>query len=330
MQNIDLTLNDIKIPAFRGYTPPFGTMVTRGLDSFYDPPIDNKGGLNIQQVNDNIIAPFVKMRAQVVSDNAETTQVEYDAKLHINAAAGVTISLNNASYEGCKVTIINPTNYGHSLSCVYVNGSPTQTYTILPNAVLKIVWNGSRWVNMKAPAVGELFVQYPQEKSPSVIFPCTYWEEVTDYGGAFFRASGGDAKAFISELPQGHTLAEYIQEDATKLNGLSISMEQVQTGERTLNPTFSATSSHGHDLYLTTGFWQGSWQNIIMQGEDYYGEARYIEGSPAYTISSYSKTISGKTGGDHTHKYTASGTIQSTDTETIPSNFTVKFWKRMQ
>ena len=43
--------------------------------------------------------------------------------------------------------------------------------------------------------VGVIYTQYPQQKSPQELFPNTTWVEV-NYGGAFFRASGGNAKAF--------------------------------------------------------------------------------------------------------------------------------------
>lgn len=46
--------------------------------------------------------------------------------------------------------------------------------------------------------VGITYVQYPQQKSPQELFPKTTWVELS-YDGAFFRASGGNADAFIEK-----------------------------------------------------------------------------------------------------------------------------------
>ena len=46
--------------------------------------------------------------------------------------------------------------------------------------------------------VGITYTQYPQQKSPQELFPKTTWVEIS-YDGAFFRASGGNAAAFIEK-----------------------------------------------------------------------------------------------------------------------------------
>ena len=64
----------------------------------------------------------------------------------------------------------------------------------------KVKWVNVTDVNGKAIIdkvwpIGVIYTQYPQQKSPQELFPGTTWVEV-DYGGAFFRASGGNAAAF--------------------------------------------------------------------------------------------------------------------------------------
>ena len=63
------------------------------------------------------------------------------------------------------------------------------------------------------PPVNATYTQYPQCKSPQEIWFLATWEEL-NYGGAFFRASGGNADAFIDEsgvlvaqadMVKGHT-----------------------------------------------------------------------------------------------------------------------------
>jgi hypothetical protein len=45
--------------------------------------------------------------------------------------------------------------------------------------------------------IGFIYVQLPNEKSPTEIWSWMIWKDVTsDYAGLFFRAEGGDAAAF--------------------------------------------------------------------------------------------------------------------------------------
>ena len=165
-----------------------------------------------------------------------------NANLKITADSAVTIVLKNPSIIGLTVTIINDSDtLTHSLSTTNVEGNTVDS--ILPNAFLKIAWNGSAWVNITAPAVGSTFTQYPQQKTPDNVYPCTKWSELS-YSGAFFRASGGNASSFISE---GSTLTAQAQ--ATAKNGLTVSKSGTVSGKsQTVNsdytqPTFSGSTS---------------------------------------------------------------------------------------
>ena len=133
MATIDLTLNGIKIPAISGYTPPFGVKKA-------------SGGLTTQEVNDNVIAPFVKERPIQVAESSTTTAVEYDAKLVI-AASGVTLGMGNGSYFGCKV-LIRP-NYSFTLQYTgRTGGTPaTATMSITVNSTqnIEMIWDGVAW-----------------------------------------------------------------------------------------------------------------------------------------------------------------------------------------
>ena len=317
---LDFTLDSIKIPALHDYTPPFGTMVTQTQQ--------NHGGLSIQEVNDNIIAPFCKMRGQMVNDDETTSDIEYDGKICITSMQAITINLKNATYPGCKMIIMNRNNDNHTLNCNYVNGAYADTFTILARSTLRIFYDGDKWVNSSAPAVGKLIVQYPTEKAPDIIYPCTAWEEVEDFDGAFFRASGGNADPFIAE---GETLIPQSQD--TNKNGLSITWDtEIRTGDQTANPTFSATSTHEHKVIITAN--DGSEQIIAdyvfaNTHYDYYD----LSDSSKYYTDTKTHTISGTVSGDHTHKFTPTGSIHSVneDTEqeeTVPKNFTVKVWRR--
>lgn len=126
MASIDLTLNGIKIPALDGYTPPFGTKKV-------------SGGLSTQEVNDNVIAPFVKQRPVEITENSSTGSVEYNACLVINQA-GATLTLGSGSFIGCVVKVIAAT----AGSVSYNSGT---TDTLVAGQIVNYTWTGSAWIS---------------------------------------------------------------------------------------------------------------------------------------------------------------------------------------
>lgn len=322
-QQIDLLLNShspdgicLKTPAFSNYTPPFGEKVTQTPQNY--------GGLSLQEVNDNIIAPFVAMRGINVSDNSYTTQIEYDAKLIIDAADSIQLSIGN-SYAGCKLTIVNSTTFEHTL--VYGEGDPPYTSLILPKTIIKLVFDGTAWKNLNAPFVGKIIAQYPQEKEPSDIYPCTLWEEVTDYDGAFFRTSGGSADPFIEE---GGTLTP--QPQSTAVNGLTFTGSQRPSGNQSSNPSFNLSNTHYHTFTPDVQKNQTSTSsaNFFKKGTDISYKRHYYK-SFEYRTDSYtpSSDYKGSVTKYHTHSFIPNGTVNSQDIETRPINYTVRYWKRI-
>ena len=126
MATIDLTLNGIKIPALDGYTPPFGVKKV-------------SGGLTTQEVNDNVIAPFVKQRPVEITENSSTGSVEYNASLVINSADAV-LTLGSGTYVGCVVKVIAAT----AGSVSYNSGT---TDTLAAGQIVNYIWGGSSWVS---------------------------------------------------------------------------------------------------------------------------------------------------------------------------------------
>lgn len=135
MAVIDLTLDSFKVPAIDGYTPPFGTMVTRTET--------NKGGLSTVEVNSNVMMPFANMRPKVITEDSSTTAVEYDAKLCFSASllAGATLELDDGAYEGCRVQITNLSSY----TCTVEYNSSTLV-SIPTGANVEVLWTGSSWM----------------------------------------------------------------------------------------------------------------------------------------------------------------------------------------
>lgn len=135
MATIDLTLDNLLVPAIDGYTPPFGHKITKT-------PINN-GGLSTSEVNSNIMMPFANMRPKVITENSSTTEIEYDAKLCFSSSllAGATLELDDGAYEGCRVQITNLSSY----TCD-VEYNSSILVSIPTGANVEVLWTGSSWM----------------------------------------------------------------------------------------------------------------------------------------------------------------------------------------
>ena len=186
MATIDLTLNAIKIPALDGYTPPFGTKKVTG-------------GLTTQEVNDNIIAGFVKQRPVEITENSSTGSVEYNASL-VLTTSGLTLTLGSGAYTGCEVKVLFPS--GGSMQ--YTGKTGTVTDALQAGATIRYLWTGTYWKSISCPVeIGDVYTQLPDVAEPSAIYG-GQWEE-HDYGGMFFRSAGGNAKAFTAPIAGSFT-----------------------------------------------------------------------------------------------------------------------------
>jgi hypothetical protein len=136
MATLDLTLNSFEVPALSEYIPPFGHK-------------KQKGGLSTQEVNNNIMMPFLNMRPTIVTENSVTTRIEYDAKLvfFANLQNAVNLDLEKASYIGCEILI-----YNLSAHACTVNKN-TWNYTVPAGGYIKLKWNGSAWSQGVSSAV---------------------------------------------------------------------------------------------------------------------------------------------------------------------------------
>lgn len=72
--------------------------------------------------------------------------------------------------------------------------------------------------------VGSVYTQYPQQASPMDLWGSFSTWEVVDYDGAFFRAAGGNANAFIEKsgnlVKQGQSLLKHSHTGTTSEDGL--------------------------------------------------------------------------------------------------------------
>ena len=181
MATIDLTLNSIKIPALDGYTPPFGTKKV-------------SGGLSTQEVNDNIIAGFLKQRPVEITEDSTTGSVEYNASL-VLTTSGLTLYLGAGAYTGCEVKVLFPS--GGSMQ--YTGKTGTVTDALQAGATIRYLWTGTYWKSISCPVeIGDVYTQLPDVAAPAAIYGGQWVEH--DYGGMFFRSAGGNAKAFTTPI----------------------------------------------------------------------------------------------------------------------------------
>ena len=141
--------------------------------------------------------------------------------------------------------------------------------------------------------IGDTYVQYPQQASPNELWGDISTWEVVNYDGAFFRASGGNAAAFIE-----------------KSGVLS-----KQAGQN-LSHTHSITHSHsitdpGHAHAIPTGCHDKHSGEYNHHGYDFEGYTSTTGSKTGITVDSFSGN-SGSSGGN----------------ENRPENYTIRIWKR--
>lgn len=195
MAVIDLTLDSFKVPAIDGYTPPFGTMVTRTET--------NKGGLSTVEVNSNVIMPFANMRPKLVTEDSSTTAVEYDAKLCFSAslASGAVLTLGGGDYEGCRVQITNLSSF----ACDVEYNSATLV-SIPTGANVEVLWTGSAWMLSTTGTVAAGNVMAPTSEAVQAAID-EKLNDKTIYG------------AYYGTFDNAYNLADFSQYRSLILNG---------------------------------------------------------------------------------------------------------------
>lgn len=145
---IDLTLNGFLHPDILGLSPQFGTIITRDAE--------NKGGLSTAQTDTNMGLPFSLMRPVPVSSSDTTSQIEFDAKILITGNSEVTITLDRAVYEGCRLTITNRASESAIITGAKIEGVAGGRINIGINCVLELNYTESDgWIYSNS-IVGEI------------------------------------------------------------------------------------------------------------------------------------------------------------------------------
>ena len=178
------------------------------------------------------------------------------------------------------------------------DGANTPAFVVIGNPIILSSTDYTIYADGQmggCPPINATYVQYPQCKSPQEIWFTATWE-VVNYGGAFFRAEGGNANAFNGDK-QGQSIQSH-------------------------DHSFSWSGSHSH------GITDPGHRHVYELGEDdggtvhggerterYYGMDSTSSEKTGISINSATVSISTTTG-------SAGGE------ETRPSNYTIRIWKR--
>lgn len=154
--------------------------------------------------------------------------------------------------------------------------------------------------NMCRP-VGDTYVQYPQCKSPMDLWGTFSTWKVVDYGGAFFRAEGGNANAFIEE---SGNLIKQAGQNASHSHSIQLTTTYSGTHEHSLIVNSSGKDNRANSsvAFQTTGSYQTGSRTMES------GNKTSLTGSHAHVIEGDTKAAGGS--------------------ECRPDNYTYRIWKR--
>ena len=244
-----------------------------------------------------------------VTASCNTGSIGYDKTIVIKASAPCILELGEGAYTGVQVKIIHSTQHDHAVRGTTARGEDS---TLKAGQIQSIIWNGSAWEGLSCPRIDEVYVQFPQQAAPQDLYICTKWTEIS-YAGAFFRASGGNAAAFIEK---SGVLSKQESQNKAHSHGMD------------------SAGGHRHDRgdMEISGAISGLGVNMGASGACYVSSAysgsnpRMVSDSDARTISFLaSRTWTGNTSENGSHSHTVHDDGGS---ESRPENYTIKIWKR--
>jgi hypothetical protein len=192
--------------------------------------------------------------------------------------------------------------------------------------------------------VGFVYPQYPQQKSPNELWGnISTWQEL-DFGGAFFRSSGGNADEFDANIKA-----------ITAVSGNTITIANHGASEGTViydytyNESRVVSSVSGNVITLNSQFSHTDLRNVLIAQNqalpNISGSVSFIGGNEAPNISGASGTFAatdsvnyanyGSTISGYSRKTafnfdaSRSNATYGRSNEVITNNFTEKIWVRI-
>ena len=91
---IDCSLDNFRYPGLPTYGITFGTKKVSGE------------GLSTAECCDDMAMPFTRERPYIVTETSDTTELEAHSAFRVTAS-GVTLTLADAAFDGCRAVVIN-------------------------------------------------------------------------------------------------------------------------------------------------------------------------------------------------------------------------------
>lgn len=148
--------------------------------------------------------------------------------------------------------------------------------------------------------IGVTYIQFPGCDAPGTLFPNTTWTEL-NFGGAFFRASGGNAKTFNSGS-QGDSVKGHTHSGTT--NEMS-------------GDTYGSVECASEGLFNGRGTMTTGGRFSLSNNRNWAGGDNNESNRPGKLYLNLS----------HTHGFTTDSN-DTNATENRPFNYTIRIWKR--
>lgn len=161
---LDYSLSAFKVPGLASYTPPFGQKKSDGV------------GLTTAEINRNVMMPFMKQRSiagnpvivgndppmGVINEDSVATPIEFDANFAL--AAGVTLQLDDPSYEGQVIRIVASFAAGNpAIVTLGIAGTPLSVALNGGETLLLFAVDG-KWTRFKSGMDGAGVSKTPSER----------------------------------------------------------------------------------------------------------------------------------------------------------------------
>jgi hypothetical protein len=119
----------LKVPGFSGVNPPFGTKKPEG-----EPVTSREADVNIRM-------PFSRQRPYHVGETSVTGAVEAHSAF-VLAEAGITLTLGEGGFTGCRVRVINASA---GVSTVVFGAAEEETVALEAGERIELVWQSGAW-----------------------------------------------------------------------------------------------------------------------------------------------------------------------------------------
>ena len=181
------------------------------------------------------------------------------------------------------------------------------------------------------PPLGATYVQYPKTKSPAEIWFLATWQEL-NYGGAFFRANGGNSETFENIKTvisvSGTTLT--IADSGAKEGSVIYDFENNES--RLI--TNVVTNASGDTVTIDSAFTSPNITNVLIAQDQQLASHKHTMSLPTdisegwgpvgFSLGAQQSSTSVDVG----NASLIAGVSGTVGNENRPNNFTIKVWKR--